>query len=447
MAHFSTLGISNKLIKALSDLKISTPTEIQNKAIPILINEKSDFVGLAKTGTGKTAAFCLPLLMKISIEDASVQAVILVPTRELGQQIYTNLESFSKYMPEVLTVLISGGSPLKPQIAKVESGAHIIIATPGRLIDLIKRKAIDLSKTKLLILDEADEMVTALKEGLEEITPHIPSTRSTWLFSATMPGGIKQLIQKYMKQPVQEIIIDPEISINQGIRHEYVVVEPEEKLDVLLHFLNQREGKRGIIFCNTKAAVNKLAKNLAINRFSSGALHGSFTQPVRDKIMDQFRNGHIQLLVATDVAARGIDLQDISFVIHYHLPDVNEVYIHRSGRTARAGATGLSLTVIQPDELSALQEMERSLGINIKPLTKPGKGSIEENKVYLWTKQVFRTKPNHQLEPAVRESIKELLKNLSKDELIDKLIAHYLLQNKSNERSKSTTFNKKKKKS
>lgn len=443
MADFSTLNISKNLIKALGDLKISKPTEIQSRAIPILLNEKSDFVGLAKTGTGKTAAFCLPLLMKINIKDSSVQAVILVSTRELGQQIHVNLESFSKYMPEVLTALISGGAPLKPQIAKVESGAHIIIATPGRLIDLIKRNAVDLSKVELLILDEADEMVTALKEGLEEITPHLPATRSTWLFSATMPGSIKQLIQKYMKQPVREISIDPEISINQGIRHEYIIVEPEEKLDVLLHFLNQRDGKRGIIFCNTKAAVNKLAKNLAINRFSSGALHGSFSQPVRDKIMEQFRNGHIQLLVATDVAARGIDLQNISFVIHYHLPDVNEVYIHRSGRTARAGALGLSLTVIQPDELPALQEMERSLGIKIKPLTKPGKESIEENKVYLWSKQVFKTKPYPPLEPAVRESIREVFKNLSKEELVDKLIAHYLLQNKPFEKSKGTTFKKK----
>lgn len=446
MKGFSELGISTVLQKALTDLKITVPTEIQVKAIPLLVGKDTDFVGIAKTGTGKTAAFCLPILMKIDVSEPCIQSIILVPTRELGQQIFKNIESFSKYVPELLISLISGGAPLKPQIAKLSDGAHIVIATPGRLIDLIKKNAIDISKVKLLVLDEADEMVTALKEGLEEITPYLPQSRKTWLFSATMPGTVKQLIQKYLRPPIAEVNVDPDVALNQGIYHQYIVVDAAEKLDVLMHFLNQREGKRGIIFCNTKAAVNKLAKNLAINRFSSGALHGSFSQAMRDKIMEQFRNGHIQLLVTTDVAARGIDLEGISFVVHYHLPDVNEVYIHRSGRTARAGATGLSLSVIQADEQEALHELERSLGIRIEKLPKPGKVSIEENNIYLWSKQVFKTKPAHNLDAEVRESIREVFKNLSKDELIDKLIAHHLLQSKAPERTGKSAFKKKKQK-
>lgn len=438
MGSFSSLGVPAAIIKGLQDLKISQPTEIQEKAIPLLSKGDADFVGLAKTGTGKTAAFCLPLLMRTKASDKHIQSIILVPTRELGQQIFANLEAFGKYLPDFVPILVAGGSPLKPQMSAVANGGQIVIATPGRLIDLIKRNVIDLSKTNTLVMDEADEMVTSLKEGLGEIVPNLPKVRNTWLFSATMPVSVQQIIKKYMQPEVVRVSIEPDIVVNQGITHEYVIVEAAEKLDVLMHFLNQREGERGIIFCNTKAAVNKLAKNLAINRFSSGALHGSFSQAVRNKIMEQFRNGHIRLLVATDVAARGIDLHDISFVVHYHLPDVKEVYVHRSGRTARAGASGHSLVVIQADELPKLKEMERDLGIQITSFKKPGKSSLEENNIYLWFKQIFKTKPHHQLDAGIRNGIKEALNNLSKEELIDKLIAHYLLQNRSPQIKSST---------
>ncbi|MDI1307354.1 MAG: DEAD/DEAH box helicase, partial [bacterium] len=336
--QFSDLGISTPILKAINELKFTVPTEIQQKTIPLLLSNTTDLVGLAKTGTGKTAAFGLPILELIDTNLSVIQAVILVPTRELGQQIFKNLESFAKFLPEISIAATCGGIPIKPQIERLTLPTHIVVATPGRLIDLIQRKAINLKETRFLVLDEADEMVTILKEGLDEIIAELPATHNTFLFSATMPGTIKQLIQNYLNKNVVQVSANMETVGNQGIDHEYIVVDPIEKLDVLMHFLNTKEGERGIIFCKTKAAVNKLAKNLAINRFSSGALHGSLSQGIRDRIMEQFREGHINILVATDLAARGIDVKEISYVVNYHLPDVYETYVHRSGRTARAGA-------------------------------------------------------------------------------------------------------------
>ena len=376
--QFSDLGIIAPLQKSLVDLQITIPTEIQEKSIPVLINKQDDFVGLAKTGTGKTAAFGLPLLQLINVEESTIQAVIIAPTRELGQQIYNNLISFTTYLPAISIASICGGIPIKPQIGRLKSDTHIIVATPGRLIDLIKRNAINIKSAKYLVLDEADEMVTALKEGLDEIIKALPKTRRTFLFTATMPGTIKQLIQNYMSKHVIKVSANMETVGHEKIDHQYVVVEPIEKLDVLMHFLNSKEGERGIIFCKTKAAVNKLAKNLAINKFSSGALHGSLTQPIRDRIMEQFRAGYINILVATDLAARGIDVKEISYVVNYHLPDVPETYVHRSGRTARAGANGLSLTVLQQEEVKDLAEFEAVLGIPFSEFKKADAKSIEE---------------------------------------------------------------------
>jgi superfamily II DNA/RNA helicase len=428
--QFSDLGISTPILNALSDLKIVVPTEIQQKTIPLILSNTTDLVGLAKTGTGKTAAFGLPLLQLIDTNSAAVQAVILVPTRELGQQIFRNLDSFAKYLPEVSIAATCGGIPIKPQIERLALPTHIVVATPGRLIDLIQRKAINLKETKFLVLDEADEMVTILKEGLDEIIAELPASHKTFLFSATMPGTIKQLIQNYLNKNVVQVSANMETVGNQGIDHEYIVVDPIEKLDVLMHFLNSKEGERGIIFCKTKAAVNKLAKNLAINRFSSGALHGSLSQGIRDRIMEQFREGHINILVATDLAARGIDVKEISYVVNYHLPDVYETYVHRSGRTARAGAKGLSLTVLQPEEEKEISDFEKELGIKFTKFKKPTVASIEENNTLLWAKQIFKTKPNHEVDAELKNKIKTVFHHLTKDELIEKLLANYLLQNK-----------------
>ncbi len=426
LKSFSDLGIHEPLQKSLAELKFSEPTDIQEKTIPVVLNQKEDVVALAKTGTGKTAAFGLPLLQLIDQENTTIQAVILVPTRELGQQIHSNLELFSTHISSISIVSICGGTPIKPQIERLKSTTHIVVATPGRLADLVKRNAIDIKNISYLILDEADEMVSALKDGLDSFIKEIPKSRRTLLFTATMPGAIKQLVQNYMSKHVVQIEADMATVGHQGIDHQYVVVEPIEKLEVLLHFLNTKEGKRGIIFCKTKAAVNKLAKNLAINKFSSGAIHGSLTQGIRDRIMGQFREGFIDILVATDLAARGIDVKDVSYVINYHLPDTYDAYVHRSGRTARAGATGFSLTILQKEEVADIADFEKELGIVFKEFKKADTQSIEENNGLLWAKKIFKTKPNRTISEEFRKQIRTVFHHLTKEELIEKVLANHL---------------------
>jgi len=429
--QFSELGINDQIQQSLADLQISVPTDIQQKSIPVLLNQKEDVVAMAKTGTGKTAAFGLPLLQLIDTENTSIQAIILAPTRELGQQIHANLVSFASNSPDISIAAVCGGIPIKPQIERLQSTTHIVVATPGRLADLIKRNAINVKHISYFILDEADEMVSALKEGLDSIIKEIPKTRRTFLFTATMPGAIKQMIQNYMSKHVVQIEADMTTVGHQGIDHQYVVVEPIEKLEVLLHFLNSKEGERGIIFCKTKAAVNKLAKNLAINKFSSGAIHGSLTQGIRDRIMGQFREGYIDILVATDLAARGIDVKEISYVVNYHLPDTYDAYVHRSGRTARAGATGLSLTILQQEEVIDIADFEQELGIVFHPFKKADAQSIEENNGLLWAKKIFKTKPNRNISEEFRKKVRTVFHHLTKEELIEKVLANHLAQNSS----------------
>ena len=427
---FSDLGINQSLQQGLTDVQISVPTDIQEKIIPVVLNQKEDLVALAKTGTGKTAAFGLPLLQLINIEDSAVQVLILAPTRELGQQIHANLLSFAAHSTTISVAAVCGGIPIKPQIERLKTPTHMVVATPGRLVDLIKRGAINIKSLKYLVLDEADEMVSALKEDLDLIVKEIPKSRRTLLFTATMPGTIKQLIQNYMSKHVIQIEADMATVGHQGIDHQYVVVEPIEKLEVLLHFLNTKEGQRGIIFCKTKAAVNKLGKNLAINKFSSGAIHGSMSQGVRDRIMGQFREGHIDILVATDLAARGIDVKEITYVVNYHLPDTYDAYVHRSGRTARAGAEGLSLTVIQQEEVEDITDFEQELGISFKAFEKADAQSIEENNGLLWAKKIFKTKPNRSISEEFRQNVSTVFHHLTKEELIEKVLANYLAQTK-----------------
>ena len=428
--QFSDLGITSALQKGLHDLKITTPTEIQKKAIPIFLNQQEDLVALAKTGTGKTAAFGLPLLQLIDVNNNDIQAIILAPTRELGQQISANLSSFSKYTPQVSIATICGGIPIKPQIDRLKETTHIIVATPGRLADLVKREAVNIKNISYFILDEADEMVTALKEGLDSIIKEIPKARRTLLFTATMPGTIKQLVQNYMSKHVVQIEANMATLGHQGIDHQYVVVAPIEKLEVLLHFLNSKSGQRGIIFCKTKAAVNKLAKNLAINKFSSGAIHGSLTQGIRDRIMGQFREGHIDILVATDLAARGIDVKDVSYVVNYHLPDTYDAYVHRSGRTARAGASGLSLTIIQKEEAQDISDFEKALDIRFDAFKKADAKSIEENNGLIWANKIFKTKVNKMVSEDFKSKIKTIFHHLTKEELVDKILSNYIATTK-----------------
>ncbi len=425
---FLELGILAELVERLSEIQITVPTKVQEKSIPFILNNTKDVVVLAKTGTGKTAAFGLPLLQLIDAKSTKIQALILAPTRELGQQIYTNLVSFSSESQQTTITSICGGVPIKPQIERLKETTHIVVATPGRLVDLVKRDVINIKDIKYFILDEADEMVNALKEEVGEIIKEIPKSRRTLLFTATMPGTIKQLVQNYMSKHVVHIEADMETSGHKGIEHQYVVVEPIEKLNVLLHFLTSKEGERGIIFCKTKAAVNKLAKNLAINKFSSGAIHGSLTQGIRDRIMGQFREGHIDILVATDLAARGIDVKEISYVVNYHLPDRYDTYVHRSGRTARAGKTGLSISIIQKEELEEIPEFEEDLGLVFKEYKKADAKSIEENNGLLWAKKIFKTKPNREISEDFKAQIKTIFHHLTKEELVDKILSNYLAQ-------------------
>jgi ATP-dependent RNA helicase DeaD len=425
----SDLGIIKKLQNALTDLEISVATDIQEQVIPIILDEKEDLVALAKTGTGKTAAFGLPLLQLVDVENSNIQTLILSPTRELSQQIYNNLKEFGKYLPEVSIVLLSGGNSVKSQIEELKSPTHIVVATPGRFLDLMEKGALEIKSLKNLVLDEADEMFQALKEDLMPILKALPKNRRTYLFSATMPGELKDIVHNYMSKSAVSLHSDMEVIGNESIDHQYIVVDPIEKLDVLLHFLNSQEGGRGIIFCKTKAAVNKLAKNLAIRKISSGALHGSLTQGIRDRIMEQFREGYIDILVATDLVARGIDVKELAYVVNYHLPDTHEAYVHRSGRTGRAGAKGLSMTIIQQEEVKEIADFEKELGIHFKPIKKANAEAIEWNNTLVWAKKVFKTKPNREIPEEVKQQVKTIFHHLTKEELVDKVLSNYLAEN------------------
>ena len=295
-----------------------------------------------------------------------------------------------------------------------------------------------------LVLDEADEMITNFKDDLERIIKEIPASHRTLLFTATLSGQVKQLIQNFMSKHVIQLEADMLTVGNQGIEHQYIVVAPIEKLEVLLYFLSSKQGQRGVIFCKTKAAVNKLGKNLAINKFSSGAIHGSLTQGIRDRIMEQFREGYIDILVATDLAARGIDVKEISYVVNYHLPDTYEAYVHRSGRTSRAGFKGLSLTVLQEEEVKELVNFENELGINFNALVKADPVEIEKNNGLLWAKKIFKTKPNRSISEKFRQEIVTVFHHLTKEELIDKVLTNYLINKNTNTSKESSSKNRNK---
>ena len=425
----SELGINREIQQALTELKIETATDIQQQVIPIILNQTEDLVALAKTGTGKTAAFGLPLLQLVDTENKEIQTLILSPTRELSQQIYANLISFSKHLPEVKIVLATGGVTLKTQIQELKSPTHIVVATPGRFLELLEKEALNIKSLQNLVLDEADEMFQALREGLMPILKAMPKKRRTLLFSATMPGELKDIVHNYMSKEVISISSDMETMGHADIDHQYMVVEPIEKLDVLLHFLSTQEGGRGIIFCKTKAAVNKLAKNLAMRKISSGALHGSLTQGIRDRIMEQFREGHIDILVATDLVARGIDVKELAYVVNYHLPDTHEAYVHRTGRTGRAGAKGLSMTIIQKEEVKEIAEFELELGIDLKLVGKATAEDIQSNNTLVWAKKVFKTKPTKEISDEVKQQVKTVFHHLTKEELIEKVLANYWREN------------------
>ena len=369
MKNFEELGISKDLVKGLKELKIITPTDIQNKVIPLLLNNHTDLVGQAQTGTGKTAAFGLPLLQQINSANKAVQGLILCPTRELGQQIAKQLFKFTKYTDKIFIESVYGGAPIDMQIYGLKRPTHIVVATPGRLVDLLERKAIDLSHVKTVILDEADEMLSmGFKKELDTILGTLAGVRNKWLFSATMPHGIKQIINEHLSANAHRIEVSGRNVVNKNIQHQFLICEETDKLHVLMQFLNSEKNNRGIVFCKTKVVAQKLAKQLIAKNFTADAIHGDLLQKERDKVMRAFKNGSLQLLVATDIAARGIDIEGLSFVVHYQLPSKDEYYTHRSGRTARAGKEGISLSIITSSELKQIRFFEKLLGIGFKQI-------------------------------------------------------------------------------
>ena len=365
MRKFEELGVDSDFVKALTEFNIINPTEIQRKVIPVLLTENTDLIGQANTGTGKTAAYGLPLLQKIDPNIDKVQALILCPTRELSQQVAKQLFRFTKYSAKIFTEAVYGGEYINKQISSLKRPTHIVVATPGRLIDLVKRKAVKLDSVKTVILDEADEMLSmGFKTELEEILSFLYSVKAKWLFSATMPHGIKEIIKSYMSANAVHIKESNNNIVNNKISHQYIIVSEKEKINTLIQFLKSEGNNRGFIFCKTKAATKKLTKQLISKNIATDSIHGDLLQKERDKVMRAFKNKKLQFLVATDVASRGIDIEALSFVVHYQLPESNDYYTHRSGRTARAGKEGVSLCLINAQELDKLKRYERNLKIS-----------------------------------------------------------------------------------
>lgn len=369
MKNFEQLGISKDLIKGLEALNITTPTEIQREVIPYLLNNNTDLIAQAQTGTGKTAAFGLPLLERINPDKNQIQALILCPTRELGIQIANQLFKLTKYTHKIFTEAVYGGAKIDLQISALRRPTHIVVATPGRLIDLVNRKAIDLRGVKTLILDEADEMLTmGFKKELDEILSFITKADHKWLFSATMPNGIKQIINQHLSPNAHKIEVSSGNIVNENIEHQYIVCDIKDKLDVLMQFLQKERSKRGVVFCRTKAGAQKLEKQLNSKNVLAGAIHGDLQQKERDKVMRAFKKSRLQVLVATDIAARGLDIKELGFVVHYQLPEKDEYYTHRSGRTARAGKRGISLCLVPSFEMDRIKHFETKLDIKFKKI-------------------------------------------------------------------------------
>ena len=342
MTTFSQLGIHKNYIKGLKELNIVNPTEIQETAIPILLKSKTDLIGLAQTGTGKTAAFGLPVLHAIDTNNSDVQALILAPTRELVQQIQKQLFKFTKYIDKkIFSEGVYGGEKIDIQIKNLARTTHIIVATPGRLLDLIERGSVDISNVKILVLDEADEMLSmGFKEDLTKILKYNTKKRNTWLFSATMPEEIKRIVKTYMSPDAVKIEVNKNALVNENISHHFVQTTIKDKLNLITKILDSRKDERGIIFCKTKAGTQALTHQLQQEGFAVGALEGDMQQRDRDKVMRAFKNESLQVLISTDVSARGIDVNDLAFILHHQLPEHLDYYTHRSGRTARAGKTG-----------------------------------------------------------------------------------------------------------
>ncbi|MCS7027514.1 MAG: DEAD/DEAH box helicase [Bacteroidia bacterium] len=425
---FETFGLSPELLRAISDLGYTKPTEIQEKAIPLLLIQNQDFIGIAQTGTGKTAAFGLALLQKIDTKSKHIQGLILCPTRELCIQITEDLQSYAKYIAGMRILSIYGGTNIQTQIKQIKQGANIVVATPGRLLDHLQRKTIQIDQIHTLILDEADEMLNmGFKEDIDAILAQAPSTKRIWLFSATMPEEVHAIVKNYMHQPY-EIKIAQKNETAPNITHRYYVCRPNDKYEVLKRLLDYYPDIYAIVFVRTKAETQEIAEKLIHEGYNADALHGDLSQSMRDKTMKRFREKHLQILVATDVAARGLDIDDITHVINYDLPDEIETYIHRAGRTARAGKSGYCLSIITPQQERKIQSIKNLIKKNIHKFPIPQPGEVVERRFI----HFFNTLKNLPYdETLISDYLPRIMKSvadLSREELIKRFSYMEFLQ-------------------
>ena len=422
MTTFNELGLDEPFLKAISDLGFEIPSSIQLETIPLLLTEETDLVALAQTGTGKTAAFGFPLLQNIDPASRTVQGLILTPTRELCLQISQELKHYSKYVKGMKIVSVYGGASISEQAKQIKSGAQIVVATPGRLKDMIQRKILDISKIMYCILDEADEMLNmGFYDDINDILSYTPEDKSTWLFSATMPTEVETIAKRFMYNPV-EITVGSRNTGVDTVMHEYYLVGGRNRYEALKRLADANPGIFSVIFCRTKRDTQRVAENLIEDGYNAGALHGDLSQNQRDLVMGAFRKNKIQLLVATDVAARGIDVDDITHVINYQLPDEIETYTHRSGRTGRAGKSGVSMVIVTRSELNKIKKIENK--INQKFIAKSIPTGIEicEIQLYHLASKIKNTEVDEEI-TGYLPAIEDVLNGLSREELIKKFVS------------------------
>jgi len=419
---FEQLGLEAELLQAIEDMGFTKPSEVQEKAIPVLLQEEKDLVALAQTGTGKTAAFGFPMLQKIDINSRTTQGLILSPTRELCLQITNEMSNYGKHCKGLNVTAIYGGASITDQAKKVKRGAQIIVATPGRMKDMIKRRLVDISKIEYCVLDEADEMLNmGFFEDIKDILSHTPDEKNTWLFSATMPKEVSIIAKKFMYDPT-EITVGTKNQGSDSVSHEYYLVNSRDRYQALKRLADANPNIFSVVFCRTKRDTQKVAEYLIEDGYNAGALHGDLSQNQRDLVMKSFRNKQIQMLVATDVAARGIDVDDITHVINYQLPDEIETYTHRSGRTGRAGKTGTSMVIVSKSELRKIKSVERIIKKQFTKKEIPSGMAICEVQLMHLAKKVHDTEINHEIDGYL-ESINAMFETDTKDELIKKFFS------------------------
>ena len=423
MNAFEVLGLNEQLVQAISDLGFDTPTPIQEQAIPILLSGTTDFVGLAQTGTGKTAAFGLPLLHLMNISERHPQALIVCPTRELCLQITNDLATYTKHTKGLFTEAVYGGASITMQIRNLKRGVHIVVATPGRLIDLIERKAIDLQKVKYVVLDEADEMLNmGFRDDIDFVLKNTINRESIWLFSATMPPEVRAIAKNFMTSP-KEITVGKKNSGNVNIDHQFFIVAAHQRYETLKRYIDFNPGMYGIIFTRTKLDAQDIAEKLVREGYEIEALHGDLTQQQRDKVMGRFRQKHLQLLIATDVAARGIDVDGITHVINYELPDDMEVYTHRSGRTARAGKTGICISICHSRESYKIKQLERMVNAQFHKLDVPSGKDVCRKQFFHFMDKLMQADISNGDYETYMADLQEKFKEVSKEEVLQRVAA------------------------